>query len=750
MTTWLDGVIKEILYSHSDEEKLVIMVSNEHEYKVQGYFAGVFTGFKLHVEGEETQDWQGIPYLKAQKWNVLAYPTDADNVIAFFQKTSLYSKLKDYGIPKTDRTGELAKKLYDVYGANTIPQYLFNSEKMNRHAGFVKGSGWQLRFHMQAQYVLLFEQVSGALRETTPWACRYTEPLTDLIWDSRVKEELEEYTVEQFLACPYELIKIPGITDAFILNDYDFSDADAIAATRGIPKDDPTRVYYGVLYWQLKIMNDFGHVYLFRDQLIKTAAEKLQVSIALVEETVSRLIDEKIMTNYMGRQNILYLSEYYWHEYNVAKKLLELKGDQTNAVHNEVDYSLLQNQFQFNEQQLAAIQSAVDNRVTIITGGPGTGKTTVVRGIIDAMEQLGTGNIALAAPTGKASQRLKDATQHDASTIHSLLKIGPNLDYAAVEPLVGLDAIIVDETSMVSLRLMSFLLKAVVPGTHLILVGDKDQLPSIDPGLVFCNIIESGQFSTITLTQNYRQEEGGLITNAKRIIAGEYLEQTNCDDFTFYEIEDDEEIAEKTLELACDELPRALHTDAADVDAIQVLSPIKKQKIGTYELNRRIQSKVNPTGEAFFVGPDREEQRHFVIRCNDKVINLFNDNRLYVFNGSVGKAISISDSSAKLTCQFDCNTDNPKEKSYLQREYSDIRVDLAYALTVHKAQGSEYDYVVIPFSDSRNLYRNLLYTAITRAKKHVYLIGTEENLRKGIENTEPMHRNTHLKDWLYR
>ena len=300
---------------------------------------------------------------------------------------------------------------------------------MDRYAEFQEGSRWQLRFHLQAQYVLLFEQVAAALRETTPWACQYTEPLANLIWKSQEDEELEEYSVKQFLACPYELLRIPGVINAFILDDYDFADADAIAATRGIAKNDPVRVYYGVIYWQQKMMDDFGHVYIYRDNLIKTAAEKLQVPIAQIEETISRLIEDKVMTNYMGRQNIIYLTQYYWDEYNVAKKLLELKGDQANPVHNEVDYTRLQDRFQFNEQQLAAIQSAVDNRVTIVTGGPGTGKTTVVRGIIDAMEQLGTGNILLAAPTGKASQRMKDATHHEASTIHSMLKIGPDLDY---------------------------------------------------------------------------------------------------------------------------------------------------------------------------------------------------------------------------------------------------------------------------------------------------------------------------------
>ena len=298
MTTSLDGVVKEILQSYSDEEKLVTMVSKGKEYTVKGYFAGVFAGFKLHVEGEEAQDWQEKPYLKAQKWNALAYPKDVDNVIAFFQETSKYSILKAYGDPKRKRIGELAKDLYKVYGAKTIQQYLFNSDQMDRYAEFQEGSRWQLRFHLQAQYVLLFEQVASALRETTPWACRYTESLANLIWKSREDEELEEYSIEQFLACPYELIRIPGVFNALILDDYDFTDADAIAATRGFPKDDPVRVYHGVLYWQLKLMNDFGHVYLFRDTLIRTASEKLQVPFALIEETISRLIEDKIMTNY--------------------------------------------------------------------------------------------------------------------------------------------------------------------------------------------------------------------------------------------------------------------------------------------------------------------------------------------------------------------------------------------------------------------------------------------------------------------
>ena len=403
--------------------------------------------------------------------------------------------------------------------------------------------------------------------------------------------------------------------------------------------------------------------------------------------------------------------------------------------------------------QREAICLAVTSSVMVLTGGPGTGKTTVIKAAIQIFERIGY-KIALAAPTGRAAKRMSEATGCEAKTIHRLLEMEYN---DGLEPkfircennLLDENVIIVDEASMIDVLLCKALLKAVKPGAKLILIGDFDQLPSVGAGNVLKDIIASDRFNTVQLTEIFRQAEMSLIiTNAHAINNGKYPDlETKTNDFFFIPRQSDEETAQTVALLCKKRLPKAYGADI--IPKIQVITPSRKGNSGTELLNETLQNILNPPS------PDKKEKkiRHITYREGDKVMQIKNDYNIEwhkddrdgigIFNGDIGTIIQINPSAETVTINFD---DRIATYDFAIMD----EVELGYAITVHKSQGSEYPVVIIPIYSysSRLLTRNLLYTAVTRAQKMVILVGDEEVIRRMVDNNRQMLRYTSLKELL--
>ena len=404
------------------------------------------------------------------------------------------------------------------------------------------------------------------------------------------------------------------------------------------------------------------------------------------------------------------------------------------------------------DKQIQALKDSVNNGVLIITGGPGTGKTTTLKAIIELFELLEK-SVKLAAPTGRAAKRMKETTLREASTIHRLLELGftddkINYDYEEQESL-DCDVLIVDELSMVDLMLMNSLLKALKDDTRLILVGDKDQLPSIGAGNVLGDLIESKKIPTVNLTEIFRQsQESMIVKNAHLINKAQMPEITNSKDFFMIAEEDQNKSCDIIIDLVSKRLPSYYNIDSSD---IQVLAPMKKGAAGVNNLNKKLQAVLNPKGQEIKYGSE-------TFRLGDKVMHIKNNYNLEykiesseymeegegVFNGDIGYIEKIDESENELYVRYD-------EVKLVKYEYEDLsELMLAYACTIHKSQGSEFDVVVIPihFAPALLLTRNLIYTAITRAKKLVVLVGQYKYLQMMVKNNHVNKRNSKLKEKL--
>jgi exodeoxyribonuclease V alpha subunit len=393
-------------------------------------------------------------------------------------------------------------------------------------------------------------------------------------------------------------------------------------------------------------------------------------------------------------------------------------------------------QIEYDEVQLSAIRKAIGSKVMVLTGGPGTGKTTTTLGIIASFETLGQ-RILLAAPTGRAAKRMSEATGKEAKTIHRLLEFNPAEGYGRNDenPLDG-DVLIVDESSMIDIILMNSLLKAVPLSMRLILVGDIDQLPSVGAGNVLRDIIDSGAVPVIRLTRIFRQAQSSrIVTNAHKINQGIFPDISNGrnSDFFFIKDEDPEQAARDIVNIVKNRIPKAYGYSTND---IQVLAPMQRSVVGATNLNIALQEAINPVGDSLSRGG-------FKYRQGDRVMQIRNNYDKDVFNGDIGTVEHVDMEERTLTVSFDGNS----------IEYEDSELDeltLAYATTIHKSQGSEYPVVVIPLLMTHfvMLQRNLVYTGITRAKKICIIVGTTKALAYAIHNMVVLKRNTRLKERL--
>ena len=572
-----------------------------------------------------------------------------------------------------------------------------------------------------------------------------------------------------------------------------FKTADTIAKKLGFGHERYERLRSGIFY-TLNKLSELGHCFAYRPELLKAGAELLEVEQDSLAQTLDAMMSANDLISEAGKVSVpvdasepvslfspeseaktaIYLPVFYYSEVGTAKKLLKLLTATRTQYINMAeinDWAMADSKnssgaIHYDETQLKAIRAALENKVLVLTGGPGTGKTTTTLGIIRAYKESGA-KILLAAPTGRAAKRMSEVTHMEAKTIHRLLEMKPPQGFQRNEenPLVG-DVLIVDECSMIDIILMNSMLKAVPDNMTLILVGDVDQLPSVGAGKVLSDIIASGAVPVVKLEKIFRQaQKSRIITNAHKINHGEMPYLTDRDsDFLFADAgaiantgagagidaegaegakgaegEEDtaairsERAADKILWLCTNYLPKQCRIKPED---IQVLTPMRRGSVGSANLNQRLQSAINPEGLSL-------KRAGIDYRIDDKVMQIRNNYVKAVFNGDIGFVSAVNTEDSELTVSFD-----DRAVTYDISELDELV--LAYATTIHKSQGSEFPYVVMPLMMSHYmmLQRNLLYTGVTRAKKGLILVGEKKAVYIAVKNNKIVERNTRLADRL--
>ena len=532
------------------------------------------------------------------------------------------------------------------------------------------------------------------------------------------------------------------------------------AAKEGVRTDSDCRVRSGILYTLLQASGE-GHTFLPQEELTAKTSELLGIDKDIIEKNYMDLsIDRKIIMKQSGEQTQIYSASFYYMEANTATMLreLDIAYDVADAeIEQRINNIEKQTGMQLDEHQVQAVKEAVRNGLLVITGGPGTGKTTTINTIIRYFEMEGM-DIFLAAPTGRAAKRMSETTGFEARTIHRMLELNGGMEGSAgferneTNPLET-DLVIIDEMSMVDITLMNSLLKAIAPGTRLILVGDINQLPSVGPGSVLKDIIQSEAFNVVMLTKIFRQAStSDIIVNAHKINRGEEVSLDNKSmDFFFLKRYEADIIINVVLQLVKQKLPKFV--DATPYD-IQVLTPMRKGLLGVERLNGILQTYLNPPDQS------KREKEHgdMVFREGDKVMQTKNnyqleweictkfgltvDKGMGIFNGDMGIITEINDFAETMTVEFD----EGRKVEYSYKLLDEL--ELAYAITIHKSQGSEYPAVVIPLlsGPSMLMNRNLLYTAVTRARKCVTLVGNDTTFNQMIQNTSQQKRYSGLCD----
>ena len=561
-------------------------------------------------------------------------------------------------------------------------------------------------------------------------------------------------TIDQVRENPYALAReVHGI--GFLL-------ADRLAHEIGIRGDFPLRLQAGVLH-VLREMAERGHCYGDLASLKRNAAGLLSVEEDPVEAAVGKLAarGDLVLQETRDGATHVYLEELYHAERRVAaafqnllstpsfvqsEKIVSPWGRSLGGARGAIDLIspelFAPSAVILDQDQVRAIEQAVREKVLVITGGPGTGKTTLLTALLTVLRRAKV-SFVLAAPTGRAAKRMTESAGEEAMTIHRLLEFNPReggFQRSEDRPL-EVDFVIVDEASMVDLPLMDHLLRAIDPHSHLILVGDVDQLPSVGPGSVLRDLIESAVVPKVVLRRIFRQDRESLIVvNAHRILEGRSLawgDDRDKRDFVFMPRESEEEILSTVKELVRETIPRSLQLEGGEIaQTIQVLTPMHRGLLGTINLNRELQNLLNPLGQAL-------ERGGFALRVGDKVMQLRNDYDKGVFNGDLGRISGIDREDGSLKVDF-----FDKMVQYESDELDEI--GLAYATSVHKSQGSEYPAVVIPLHTSHYLllHRSILYTAVTRGKKLVVLVGSKKALAMAIRNLRVEKRNTGLREKL--
>ena len=725
----LEGFVEHIIFRNSDNGYTVMNMENDGEdLTCVGSFPVLHEGEYIEVEGEFTTHSVYGRQLKVSNFR-LKEPESTDQMEKYLGSGAI----KGIG-------PSLAARIVRRFKEDT---FRIIEEEPERLAE-VKGISMKMASQIASQVVSMRDQ-----RQALMFLQQYSISMNLAI---RIYKQYGNKIYEIVQTNPYKLAEdMSGIG---------FKTADEIAGKVGIEKDSRFRIQSGILYVLMLAAAD-GHTYLPIDILTRNARTLLLVTQEQVEDEYMDLIVQRKLVRKDDNDEVrMYSSLFYTMESNIAVMLERLNLD-VDVPEEDIDTELSEIEketgIELDEMQANAVKGAVRNGLFILTGGPGTGKTTTINSMIHYFQREGL-EIQLAAPTGRAAKRMSEMTGKQARTIHRMLELSGDVEHSdgfgrnEDNPLET-DVIIIDEMSMVDVSLMHSLLKAIVPGTRLILVGDTNQLPSVGPGAVLKDIIESEEITTVTLSKIFRQaKESDIIVNAHKINNGEKVVLDNKSrDFFFLKRYDTDKIINVTLQLVYEKMPK--YVDATPFE-VQVLTPTRKGNLGVDNLNKILQRYINPPDNS------KREKEHGdrIFREGDKVMQTKNNYQmeweivgkygipietgLGVFNGDMGIIRKINSFSETMTIEFD----DGKVVEYEFKLLDDL--EHAYAITIHKSQGSEYPAVVIPLLGGPRmlLNRNLLYTAITRAKKCVVLVGSDETFEEMENNIMQQKRYSGLTE----
>lgn len=728
----ITGFVEHIVYRNEENGYTVLNLASNEEDEVTcvGVFQMISEGESLELTGEYTVHPSYGPQFKVQQYSIKA-PED----IASIERYLGSGAIKGVG-------AALAARIVRKFKEDTFRIIEEEPERLAEIKGISE---------RKAQEIAQQTEEKRELRQAMIFLQNYGISLS-LAVKIYQTYQLDMYRIIQ--ENPYRMAEdVTGVG---------FKIADEIAHRVGIHLDSDFRIRSGIMY-VLQQASLEGHTYLPEELLTRRACELLGVDASGVEKHyMDMAIDRKLILKQSEAEVQIYASTFYYMELNVAVMLRELnvKYDfSETAVEQRIRKIEQLSELELDEMQRTAVKEAVRSGLLVITGGPGTGKTTTINTIIQYFESEGM-DIALAAPTGRAAKRMSETTGYEAKTIHRLLELSGGMDeHAGFErneqnPLET-DVIIIDEMSMVDITLMHNLLKAVVAGTRLILVGDVNQLPSVGPGCVLKDIIDSHACNVVRLNRIFRQaSESDIIVNAHKINRGEPVSLDNKSrDFFFLKRYDANVIISICIQLIRQKLPKYVNASPFD---IQVLTPMRKGLLGVERLNTILQQYLNPPD-----GKKAERERgQTIFRVGDKVMQIKNNYQaeweirsrynipiekgLGVFNGDMGIVREINSFSETLTVEYE-------ERRMVEYPFKELdQLDLAYAITIHKSQGSEYPAVIIPLLTGPRMLmnRNLLYTAVTRARKCVTLVGDEKAFYNMEANVNEQKRYSGLRDRL--
>lgn len=619
----------------------------------------------------------------------------------------------------------LAKRIVDRFGLQTIATLSEKIDKLKE----VDGVG-EVKFREIKKSWAMHEEI----RE-----------LIIFLQEHNISTTLATKIYRQYGQRAYHILKTNPYQACHDIWGIGFKTADQIALNLGMSPASPERIKAYILY-ALEKDTEQGHVFSFQNGVEKTCQKDLEAEAGNIRSALEYLVRQKlVISEKIGSDRAIYLPFYYQAQEDVVRNIHILARFPTPAPDFDVEkeITLVQEDLgiRFSSAQKLAVKESLNTKILIITGGPGTGKTTIVRAIIDLFHRWKRG-VLLAAPTGRAAKRLSEATRSEAKTLHRTLEFNPKLGTFRrneKHPLSG-DALIIDEFSMVDLPLMYHVLKAVPRPMHLILVGDKDQLPSVGPGNLLRDFIDSGAVEVVRLDEIFRQEKESLIVqNAHRINQGEklvYPEKGDTEsDFYFIHQEDEQKVFQTIMNLCSSRIPQKFNLNPLSPE-IQVISPMYRGLIGVESLNAELQKRLNPCQEGLKLG-NRE------IRVHDKVMQIKNNYEKEIFNGDIGIVMDVDRRGYRLVANYD-----GRDVLYKREDLNEIV--LAYAVSVHKSQGSEYTAVAMPLMTQHfiMLQRNLFYTALTRARRLSCIVGSYKALYIAIKNDKPVKRNCLVRDKL--
>ena len=715
----LEGSVERITFHNAETGYTVARIQpsgRRHLVTVVGKLVGVQVGEALRLEGEWTSHPEHGRQFAASAWQAVL-PADAEGIRKYLGS----GLIKGIG-------PVMAQRIVDTFGAETLRVIESQPQRLNEVPGVGRKKvdaiirAWNEQQGIKALMTLL--QGHGI----TPTLA------------VRIYRQYGEAAMSILEQSPYRLAdEVYGVG---------FFTADQIAQQQGVRHDDAFRIGAGLRHVLSEAAAD-GHCYLPAEVLVERAATLLEVDTALVEATL-RNIDAagEVQVEEVDGLRLIYLLPFYRAELGVANSIraIQITPSAIAPIFKRLDWERVWDRLGHQhgqnptEKQREAIRTALTTKLGVLTGGPGTGKTTTLRTVIDLLDAHRC-RYVLASPTGRAAKRLSEATGAEAKTIHRLLEYSPVGDVRFKRnrdnPLDA-DMVVVDEASMLDIFLCNDLLKAVPPNAHVLFVGDVDQLPSVGPGNVLRDLIESWAVPAVQLDVIFRQAEGsGIISNAHCINAGELPRMEGLDDFFFFPRPDPEACAAMVVELVVERIPRRFGIDRR---SIQVLSPTHRGPAGVQALNKALQAAINPPH------PGRPERTwgDTTFRVGDRVMQVRNNYDLDVYNGDVGEITAVDREQQTLAVRYD-ELSGPRAVIYDWAFLDELQ--LAYATSIHKAQGAEYPVVVVPLLRQHTilLQRNLLYTAVTRAKQVVVLVGDRSAIKRAVDNNEVAVRYTGLQ-----